>query len=253
MDFGSLAVALGIGDVPILNRENKRLHEALISKQLDCERIKVKNYEEDESVKRIFGHVTNIKESYHATRHLVTATKETKDSESDLRRIAEINYGRNRKDVHKLQKNIKNLEEKNETLDEESGARETINQLLDEEHETDITTLMKWTSDVEQFEEDIFTLLKFQHKDSTRIKDHHLRLERERERVGQCKKGLDNASTESRMAQVALDKTAEAFRYFTVFENHRKKSHLQFCERSELCLHFREKCQNSKIQMRHFG
>ena len=112
-----------------------------------------------------------------------------------------------------LKKNIKILQEKNETLDEESGARETINDLLDEEHETDITTLMKWTSDVEQFEEDIFTLLKFQHKDSTRIKDHHLRLERERERVGQCKKGLDNASTESRMAQVALDKTAEAFRY----------------------------------------
>ena len=52
MDFGSLAVALGIGDVPILNAKNKRLHEALISKQLDCERIKVKNNEEDESVNR---------------------------------------------------------------------------------------------------------------------------------------------------------------------------------------------------------
>ena len=159
----------------------------------------------------------------------------------------------NRHTLLRLQKNIKTLQEKNETLDEESGARETINQLLDEEHETDITTLMKWTSDVEQFEEDIFTLLKFHHNDSIKIKEHHLKLEREREKVGQSKKALDNASTESRMAQVALDKTAEAFRYFTVFENHRKKSHLQFCERSELCLYFREKCQNSKIQMRHFG
>ena len=84
--------------------------------------------------------------------------------------------------------------------------------MLDEEHETDITTLMKWTSDVEQFEEDIFTLLKFHHNDSIKIKEHHLKLERERERVGQSKKALDNASTESRMAQVALDKTAEAFR-----------------------------------------
>ena len=112
MDFGSLAVALGIGDVPILNTKNKLLHESLISKQLDCERIKVKNNEEDESVNRIFGHVTNIKDAYHATRHLVTATKETKDSEADLRRMAEMSYGRNRKDVHMYQKQIKNLQVK---------------------------------------------------------------------------------------------------------------------------------------------
>ena len=67
-------------------------------------------------------------------------------------------------------------------------ARDTINQLLDDEHETDVTTLMKWTSEVDTFEEDIFTLLKFHHQDSVNIKEHHLKLERCREKVGQCKK-----------------------------------------------------------------
>ena len=71
---------------------------------------------------------------------------------------------------------------------------------------------MNWSSDVDQFEEDIFTLLKFKHQDEIRTKDLHLKLERAREKVQQCKKDLDSASTESRMAQLALDKTADAFR-----------------------------------------
>jgi hypothetical protein len=53
---------------------------------------------------------------------------------------------------------------------------------------TDITTLMRWTSEVDTFEEDIFTLLKFQHQDSIKVKEHHLKLERCRDKVGQCKK-----------------------------------------------------------------
>ena len=47
--------------------------------------IKGKNQDEDESIRRIFGHVNNIKDAYHATRHLVTATNETKHAETDLR------------------------------------------------------------------------------------------------------------------------------------------------------------------------
>jgi len=176
--IGELAVALGMGSIPILNGENKRLHDALVTRQIECERVKVKNQEEDESIRRIFGHVTNIKESYLATKHLVNATKETKDSEVDLRRISDIAYSRSKKDVSVTKKNINHLMTVNESLNEETGAKDTINGLLDDEHETDITTLMKWTSEVDQYEEDIFTLLKFQHQDSIKIKEHHLKLER---------------------------------------------------------------------------
>ena len=66
--LGSVAVAFGMGQIPILTGENRRLSDALVSRQLECERIKGKNQEEDESINRIFGHVKNIKESYNATR-----------------------------------------------------------------------------------------------------------------------------------------------------------------------------------------
>lgn len=210
--LGDLAVALGMGEIPILNGENKRLHDELVSRQIECERVKVKNDEENESINRIFGHVQNIKESYLATKHLVAATKETKDCETDLRQIGEISHGRNKKDAYLKAKQIKDLHVANEELDEEVATRDTINGLLDEEYETDITTLLKWTNEVDTFEEDIFALLKFQYQDSIKIKEHHLKLERCREKVRQSKKALDVSSTESRMAQVGLDKTAEAFR-----------------------------------------
>ena len=83
--FSDLAVAFGMGSMPILNGENKRLQDALVNRQIECEKIKGRNQDEDESVRRIFGHVNNIKDAYHATRHLVTATKETQDAEIDLR------------------------------------------------------------------------------------------------------------------------------------------------------------------------
>ena len=42
---------------------------------------------------------------------------------------------------------------------------------------------MDWSSDVDQYEEDIFTLLKFHHQDAIRTKELHLKLERAREKV----------------------------------------------------------------------
>jgi len=46
------------------NGENRKLQDQLINRQIECEKIK---------------------DAYHATRHLVTATNETKEAETDLR------------------------------------------------------------------------------------------------------------------------------------------------------------------------
>ena len=67
---------------------------------------------------------------YTATKHLVNATKEQQSTENDLRIIAENSAIRNRKEVHKYQKEIDNYIDKSEELEEDVAARETINQLL---------------------------------------------------------------------------------------------------------------------------
>ena len=65
MDFiGELATSLGLGEIPILTKVNKNLHQSLVEKQIECETTKVKNKQEEESINRIFGHVNNIKDAY---------------------------------------------------------------------------------------------------------------------------------------------------------------------------------------------
>ena len=41
--FSDLAVAFGMGSMPILNGENRKLQDQLVNRQIECERIKGKN------------------------------------------------------------------------------------------------------------------------------------------------------------------------------------------------------------------
>ena len=52
---------LGLGEVPpIFNESNKQAHHDLISKQLEIAKFKSLNGKADDSIARLFGHVTNI-------------------------------------------------------------------------------------------------------------------------------------------------------------------------------------------------
>jgi hypothetical protein len=52
---------LGLGSVPpIFNDSNKRAHRDLIAKQLEIAKFKAHNGKADDSIARLFGHVTNI-------------------------------------------------------------------------------------------------------------------------------------------------------------------------------------------------
>ena len=41
--FSDLAVAFGMGSMPILNGENRKLQDQLVNRQIECERVKGKN------------------------------------------------------------------------------------------------------------------------------------------------------------------------------------------------------------------
>ena len=52
---------LGLGTVPpIFNESNKRAHQDLIAKQLEIAKYKALNGKANDSIARLFGHVTNI-------------------------------------------------------------------------------------------------------------------------------------------------------------------------------------------------
>ena len=54
---------LGLGELPILNNENRALNEELAAKQLEIAKFQNLNQEEKDTVDRIYGHWNNVKES----------------------------------------------------------------------------------------------------------------------------------------------------------------------------------------------
>ena len=61
-------------------------------------------------------------------------------------------------------------------------------------------------------DEDLAKLSRYYQADEVKIKDLNLKLVKLREKVKAARNELKNASTRSRMAQLALDKNAEEFR-----------------------------------------
>ena len=212
MDYANLLEALGIGDLPGLNDENSTLNNTLAAKQIEISRYKNSNLEEQEVVGRVFGHWNGIKDALLANQNMNVAKKQEIVTEKNIHKYHKTYHARNLRDGKCFEEGIDSYIDKNEGLEEEINARATINELLEDEHMTDIEALLKWTEEVDNYEEDIFTLLKYQNADMNKVKEMHLKLEKMRETASKAKEKLDELSTVHKMAQVALEKTAAEFR-----------------------------------------
>ena len=212
MEYTNLLETLGIGDLPGLNDENNRLNEVLAAKQIELSRIKSSNLEEQEVVGRVFGHWNGIKEALLLNQNINVAKKQEIISEKNFHKYHKTYHARNLRDGKTFEDGIDSYIDKNESVEEEINARATINELLEDEHMTDVEALLKWTEQVDDHEEDILTLLKYQHADANKVKELHLKLEKMREGASNAKEKLDEFSTNHKMVQVALEKTAAEFR-----------------------------------------
>ena len=212
MDYANLLDALGIGELPGLSDENNNLNNTLAAKQIEISRYRNSNLEEQEVVSRVFGHWNGIKDALLANQNMNVAKKQEIGTEKNLHKYHKSYHARNLRDGKSFEGGIDSYIDKNEALEEEINARATINELLEDEHMTDVEALMKWTEQVDDYEEDIFTLLKYQNADENKVKEMHLRLEKLRDGASKAKEKLDEFSTDHKMAQVALEKTAAEFR-----------------------------------------
>ena len=71
---------------------------------------------------------------------------------------------------------------------------------------------MEWNKAMGMLDEDLMKLNQYYQVDEIKIKELNLKLSKLREKVKVARQELQNASTRSRMAQLALDKNAEEFR-----------------------------------------
>ena len=179
---------LGLGELPILSEENKQLNQELVAKQLEIAKLTGLNTEEGAAVERIFGHWNNVRESTGIAKNVKISKRRNIETERNLVRFSEVCAERNYRDSSGLRTDIDDTIEKNESLEEDITAKATINELLEDEHTSDVETLLQWASDLDSHEEDILSLLKYQNADQNRIKQIHLKLENLRQDAAREKK-----------------------------------------------------------------
>ena len=116
------------------------------------------------------------------------------------------------KDKRNSEKKIQDLDEVAEKLNEEiEELEETIKnteRIIDEEEDNKT----EWTKAMNLIEEDLAKLSRYFQADEGKGKDLTLKLTKLREKVKVSREELKTASTRSKMAQLALDKSAEEFR-----------------------------------------
>ena len=211
---------LGLGELPILSDENKGLNEDLKARQVEIAKLKGLNSDEGTAVDQIFSHWNNLKDSIGISKNVKVAKRQNLATEHNLLRFSQVCMERNYRDLTDLQTTIDKVIDANETLEEDITAKATINELLEDEHMTDVEALLEWAAELDSHEEDMMALLKYQNADLNHIKLIHLRLEKLRQKAAKDKKLLDEASTENKMSLLALDKTAVEFR--TLHEDRQK-------------------------------
>ena len=153
-----------------------------------------------------------MKEATRLNQELVKAKKEEIAAEKNLLKVQEVLQERLLKDKRNGEKRLLELDEEAEKFNEEiEDLQETIKntqRIIDEEAENK----MEWTQAMNAIDEDLSKLSRYFQADEVKIKDLTLKLVKLREKVKTAREELKNASTRSRMAQLALDKSAEEFR-----------------------------------------
>ena len=153
-----------------------------------------------------------MKEAKKLNQELVKAKREEIAAEENLLKVEEVLQERLLRDKKNGEKKIEELDERAEKLNEEiEELEETIKntkRIIEEEEDNK----MEWTKAMNLIEEDLVKLSKYFQADEIKIKDLTLRLSKLRDKVGVTRDQLKSASTRSKMAQLALDKSAEEFR-----------------------------------------
>ena len=180
--------------------------------QIQLQRNKLKISEEAKQQEIYQEHIKTVREAKKLNQELVKAKREEIAAEENLLKVEEVLQERLLKDKRNGEKKIEELDERAERLHEEiEELEETIKnteRIIGEEEDNK----MEWTKAMNLIEEDLMKLSRYFQADEVKIKDLTLKLTKLRDKVKVTREELKTASTRSKMAQLALDKSAEEFR-----------------------------------------
>lgn len=154
-------------------------------------------------------HLKNVQEEYKQTQSLVDNKNKEIESEDHIKQLAERQAG---KYVSDLQKNEAKAAEMQDRLNNIQQMIFKANEKIDRfklEMNWNQEELEQWALASRQKEEDNLTLEKYKRADEARIKELQLEIEKKTLKVSRKMAELEREVTETRAAQMQLDKTAE--------------------------------------------
>ncbi|XP_056148597.1 coiled-coil domain-containing protein 39 [Lampris incognitus] len=199
--------------VPVANAENKALENEVRLKEKELMLLEDKLEDRKDRIQALSQHMRNLTQELSHTQALCKAKARETESERNFKVLAERETGHLRQELGKLQKELDLLRDRRNT--QESNIFKATQKLekLRNQLNWDQQTLDAWLEESAHKDEDTMAIIKYAAQDERRIKSLTVAIEKKTLEANQRRKTLDNELTETLSAQIALDKTAENFRW----------------------------------------
>jgi chromosome segregation ATPase len=171
--------------------------------------IKNEKEEHEERVKVLQEHYKSVEEEFKQTQDLVDQKNKEIETEDHMKQLEERQAGKLANDLQKGESRAADLQDRlNNNQNMIFKANERIDQFKLEMNWNQ-EELEQWALASRQKEEDNLTLEKYRRSDDVKIKELQLEIEKLTLTVLQSNQELEREVTETRAAQMQLDKTAE--------------------------------------------
>ncbi|NXC01658.1 CCD39 protein, partial [Orthonyx spaldingii] len=198
--------------VPVANAENKALEEELQKLQKEKEDLQNELSNFGERIEAMTSHLKNVRQEISFSQSLYKAKESEIEAEHHFKALAEREYGRLKNDMKRLKDEIASLRQKRDI--QENTINKTTKKLenLKQQMNCDEELLESWIRELNLMDNDAIAIQKYAQQDEGKLGALTLQIEKLTMQANQKRRALDNELTETRTAQMELDRAAEDFR-----------------------------------------
>ncbi|XP_058250381.1 coiled-coil domain-containing protein 39-like [Hemibagrus wyckioides] len=191
------------------NAENKALLDEIQRKQKDRANVENRVSKLKDRISAMTEHTTNVQQERIHSQALCRAVEKQTESGLHFKALSDREKGRLRQEISQQQSELKSLRERKNSKENNIFKATQKIEVLKGQVNMDQQTLDAWLEESARKDEDIMTIVKYAHQDESRIRELTLNIDKQTLEANRKRKTLENEATETIMAQVAVEKTAE--------------------------------------------